>query len=85
MNKLRRYGESPFTRWKRTDWEHTGYQTMMSCREQADAIETCALHLQSYEDELQPELSALDSAIKIRRHRSIALHDSLYDLSLIHI
>jgi hypothetical protein len=76
MNKLWR---NLFRSSERTNWEHVGYQTMISCHEQADAIETCALHLQSYEDGLQPESSTLDSAIKILRNRAGALQDHLYD------
>jgi len=82
MNKLWRHLENLFTNWKQTDWEHIGYRTMMSCREQDEAIETCALHLHSFEDDLQPESSTLDSAIKILRNRAVALHDSLYDRPL---
>src|ERR1039458_4319848 len=82
MNKLWRHLQRIFTNRKSTDWEHVGYQTMMSCREQDEAIETCALHLHAYEDELQPESSTLDSATKILRNRAVALHDSLYDRPL---
>ena len=82
MNKLWRYLQNLLKGSNCTDWEHVGYQTMMSCREQPEAIETCALHLHAYEDELQPESSTLDSAIKILRNRAVALHDALYDRPL---
>ena len=82
MNKVWGYLEHIFTNRKRTDWEHIGYQTMMSCREESDAVETCALHLHAYEDELQPESSTLVSAITILRNRAVALHDALYDRPL---
>jgi hypothetical protein len=82
MNKFWGYLENLFTRSKRTDWEHVGYQTMMTCRDEGEAIERCALLLHAYEDELQPELSMLDSAIRILRNRAVALHDSLYDRPL---
>ena len=55
MNKIWGYLENLFASSKRTDWERFGFQTMMSCREQGDAIETCALHLHAYEDEFAAE------------------------------
>lgn len=82
MNKVWGYLENIFTNPKRTDWEHVGYQTMMSCREEPEAIERCALHLHAYEDEMQPESSTLVSAITILRNRAVALHDALYDRPL---
>lgn len=82
MNKLWEYLGNILTNRKRTDWEHVGFQTMASCREESDAIETCALHLHAYEDELETESTTLDSVIKILRNRAVALHDALYDRPL---
>jgi hypothetical protein len=61
------------------DFEEFGYQTRLTCRDTASAIQICSLHLHAYDDALQPELSRLNSEVLANRHRAAALHAHLYD------
>src|SRR5258708_2138178 len=64
---------------KLDNFEEFGYQTRLACRDTASAIQICGLHLHSYNDALQPELSRLNSEVLANRHRAAALHAHLYD------
>lgn len=61
------------------DFEEFGYQTRLACTDTECAIQICRLHLYAREEELQPEISRLNSDISTTRHRSTALHAHLYD------
>lgn len=61
------------------DFEEFGHQTMLECGDEARALRICGLHLQAYEDELQPELRRRDSEMVEIKNQASALHSHLYD------
>ena len=69
-------------KWSKTNWEDFAHRTVLECHDEAYGIEVCAHHLQAYEQELQPELSRLNSELDLRRNRAASLHDGLYDRPL---
>jgi len=82
MNKLEGVVNGLREEWKTVDWETFSYHTVLGCHNESDGIEACAHHLHSYEDQLQPQVSRLNSELDIRKNRSAALHGSLYDRPL---
>jgi hypothetical protein len=62
-----------------TDFEQLGYETSLQSRDQAAAEQICGLHIHAFADELQPEISDLDSRIDTNLTRTGSLHSHLYD------
>ncbi len=52
---------------------------MLECADEAGAIRICGLRLQAYEDQLQPEVSRVNSKISDNHDHYRALHAQLYD------
>jgi hypothetical protein len=65
-----------------TDFEQLGYETSLQSRDQAAAEQICGLHIHAFGDELQPEISDIDSRIDTNLGRTRALHSHLYDRPL---
>jgi hypothetical protein len=62
-----------------TDFEEFGYRTMLECSDTEHATKICGSHLHSYEHELKPDLSRVNSEIVSNEHHASALHNGLYD------
>jgi hypothetical protein len=63
-------------------FEELGRETMLECRDEAEAVRICALDIQSYQDSVQPGLATLGSEIGETKNRYSALHDHLYNRPL---
>jgi hypothetical protein len=68
------FKESPLT-----DFEQLGFTTRLACADQEQAKNICGLHLDAYEENLQPELSRLNHEVEEHTHRATSLYSSLYD------
>jgi hypothetical protein len=64
---------------KPIDFEEFGFQTMLHSDDEDRAKNICGLHLHAYADQLQPEISSLNSEIEHNKHHGLALHAQLYD------
>ena len=70
---------TPEVKRKQIDFEKLGYKTMLETGDELAAQKICGLHLHSFADEIQPEISHLSSILIQARARGTALCSSLYD------